>query len=300
MSLQPFSICIACQTVYQNQRSLSLHLSNSDYCIQTLTNFQNHKFQSTQSKQNTISPTTQSVQQNHDNNTDDNMSIQSSSTQIISSNQDEDESISDHSFTESRTLHYLDNIVHEVKLLKIINQLGTPLYAYKLILDWAKEAQISNYNFDNQHGTYQQTIKFLEHKLLLGITRPQTTTVKMYKDNMHIDVVVFDVRKMLISLFDDASLNQKENLVVNTNNVFSKYVPSNNQLGEVNSGKWYKVAYDNCISDPETDFLCPIILASDKTTILEMGDLHVDAIFMTSSLFDYKVNKMMYCCMLYR
>ena len=300
MSLQPFSICIACQTAYQNQRSLSLHLSNSEYCIQTLTNFQYQNIQFSQTKQSTILSTTQSLQHNHDNNTDDNMSLQSSSTQVISLNQDEDASTSDHSFTESRTLHYLDNIVHEVKLLQIINELGTPLYAYKQILDWAKEAQISNYNFDSQHGTYQQTIKFLEHKLLLGITRPQTTTVTMYKDNMHIDVVVFDVKKMLMSLFDDTSLNQKENLVVNTNNVFSKYIPSNNKLGEVNSGKWYKVAYDNCIIDPETDFLCPIILASDKTTILEMGNLHVDAIFMTTSLFDYKVNNILYCSMLYK
>ena len=96
---------------------------------------------------------------------------------------------------------------------------------------------------------------------------------------------------MLLSLFNDVLLNQKKNLVVNTNNEFSKYIPPNNQLGEVKSGKWYKVAYDNCITDPDTDFLCPIILASDKTTILEMGDLHVDAIFMITSLFDYKVSE---------
>ena len=200
-------------------------------------------------------------------------------------------SIAEDNITENRTLHYSDNIVHEVKLMKIINKLGTPLYAYKQILDWAKEAQLSNYNFESQHGTYQQTINFLEKKLLLGIMWPQITTVNMYKDNMNIDVVVFDVKKMLLSLFDDVLLNQKENLVVNPNNAFSKYMAPNNKLGEVNSGKWYQVAYENCVKDPETDFLCPIILASDKTTILEMGDLHVDAIFMTTSLFDYKVSK---------
>ena len=290
MSLQPFAICIACQTQYKNQRSLSLHLSNSKYCIQTLTNFQYQNLHSIQTKQSSMSNTTQSIKENLEHNTDDNQSIQSSS-EICSLNLDEDVSISKHSFEELRTLHYSDNIVHEVKLLKIINELGTPLYAYKTILDWAKEAQLSNYNFESQHGTYQQTINFLEHKLLLGITRPKTITVNMYKDNMHIDVVVFDVKKMLLSLFDDVELNQKENLVVNTNDVFSKYKPPNNKLGEVNSGKWYNVAYENCISDPDTEFLCPIILASDKTTISEMGDLHVDAIFMTTSLFDYKVSE---------
>ena len=62
----------------------------------------------------------------------------------------------------------------------------------------------------------------------------------------------------------------------------------NGRLGEVNSGQWYKTAYSNCVTC-ETDFLCPLILASDKTTLSEMGDLHVDAIFMTSSLFNYQV-----------
>ncbi len=290
MSLQPFAICIACQMQYKNQRSLSLHLSNSQYCIQTLTNFQYQNVHSIQTKQSSISTSSQSIEENLEHNEDDNQSIQSSSEEC-SLNLDEDVSISKHSFEELRTLHYSNNIVHEVKLLKIINELGTPLYAYKTILDWAKEAQLSNYNFESQHGTYQQTISFLEHKLLLGITRPNTITVNMYKDNMHIDVVVFDVKKMLLSLFDDVELNQKENLVVNTNDVFSKYKPPNNKLGEVNSGKWYNVAYENCISDPHKDFLCPIILASDKTTISEMGNLHVDAIFMTTSLFDYKASE---------
>lgn len=60
-------------------------------------------------------------------------------------------------------------------------------------------------------------------------------------------------------------------------------------MGEVNSGQWYNVAYQNLITDPEKGFLCPIILANDKTTISEMGDLHVDAIFMTTSIFNTKV-----------
>jgi hypothetical protein len=36
--------------------------------------------------------------------------------------------------------------------------------------------------------------------------------------------------------------------------------------------------------------LCPLILASDKTTLSDMGDLHVDAIFMSTSIFNFKVH----------
>ena len=94
---------------------------------------------------------------------------------------------------------------------------------------------------------------------------------------------------MLASLFDNPTINQKENLVISSPNRFSQYKPTDNRFGEVNSGTWYTTAYNNCIKDPDTDFLCPIILASNKTTLSEIGDLHVDAIFMTTSLFNLKV-----------
>ena len=81
-------------------------------------------------------------------------------------------------------------------------------------------------------------------------------------------------------------------MVVNSDNYFSKYDPLDNQFGEINSGSWYTTAYNNCINDPEKDFLCPIVLSNNKTTLLDMGDLSIDAIFMTTSLFDIKVSQL--------
>ena len=78
-------------------------------------------------------------------------------------------------------------------------------------------------------------------------------------------------------------------MVISCPNWFSQYQPTDNRFGEVNSDTWYTTAYTNCIKDPNTDFLCPIILASDKTTLSEIGDLHMDAILMTTSLFNLKV-----------
>ena len=89
---------------------------------------------------------------------------------------------------------------------------------------------------------------------------------------------------MLISLFNNPDLNQYKNLVVNESDRFAKYEPVDNRFGKINSGVWYNTAFDICITNPETDFLCPLVLASDKTTLSDMGNLHVDAIFMTTSL----------------
>ena len=65
----------------------------------------------------------------------------------------------------------------------------------------------------------------------------------------------------------------------------------------MDSGQWYKTVYQNLVSDPEIDFLCPIILANDKTTLSEMGDLHVDAIFMTTSIFNTQVSNVIIFCL---
>lgn len=71
-------------------------------------------------------------------------------------------------------------------------------------------------------------------------------------------------------------------MVVNSSDRFAKYESDDGLLGEVNSGTWYDVAYNSCITDIDKEFLCPLILASDKTILSEIGDLHIDAIFMTA------------------
>ena len=162
-------------------------------------------------------------------------------------------------------------------------------------MEWAKDASMSNYNFAKRQNSYQQTVNYLQNKLQFKMCKPTTIPVIMAEDNMKIDVVVFDVKQMLMSLFDSTELNQYENLVVNSKNRYDKYEPDDNRFGEVNSGTWYTTAYNYCIEDPSTNFLCPLVIDSDKTTLSEIGDLHVDAIFMSTLLFNTKVRTIASC-----
>jgi hypothetical protein len=194
-------------------------------------------------------------------------------------------------FCENELICYQSKMIHEVKLLKILNDLGTPLYAYSTIMQWAYNANVSQYNFNTKNKTYHQVINHLEKSLDMQSFQPKTLKVQMQGDNKEMDVVVFDVPTLLASLFNDTELNRNENLVVNVNDRFGKYQSIDNRLGEVNSGKWYNMAYTNLIKDPKNNFLCPLILSSDKTTLSDMGDLHVDAIFMTTSIFNTHVRE---------
>ena len=167
---------------------------------------------------------------------------------------DESCSITSGETISKNTFHFSTDIVYEVKSLRILTSIGAPLYAYKTLMQWAHEASMSNYKFDTKNKMYQQTISYLENDLNFHIARPKYVPVTLLPDQLTLDVVVFDVKKMLASLFADTSLNQGKNLVVNVKNRFAKYEPDDDRYGEVNSRLWYQNAYANCIKDPNKDF----------------------------------------------
>ena len=101
-----------------------------------------------------------------------------------------------------------------------------------------------------------------------------------------LDVVVFDFPTMLASLFNCPVLNKLENLVVNPTDRFAKYNAAGGKLGEVNSALWYNNAYSHLVTEPDKDFLCPIIFAMDKTVISEMAGLSVFVILFTTTIFN--------------
>jgi len=283
-------MCRACLKPYHNKRALSAHLANSMSCMEIFdslpyqitgnTEINCKRLSSVNLKVNAKPYTSNQVVNN---------------SQVTNNESDEtlEEITNSPSMDECNSYqpyHFSNDKYQEIKLLKLLNNLGTPLYAYKLIMEWAKEAHLSNYNFDCQHTSHKQMIRYLQKKLQIKICQPTVLPVTLMHDNFQADVVVFDVRQMLMSLFDNQELNQMDNLVVNLHNAFSKYDLEDNRFGEINSGTWYNKAYQTCIKNPVEDFLCPIVLASDKTTLSDMGDLHVDAIFMTTSIFDIKVS----------
>lgn len=283
--------CQACLNPYQSKRALATHLANSLYC----SDFNANASFEIKGKLETYYHSLFSLAIKKgfviDNKTEASEEIETEaeieSTDFV---EEEPNAPGTDDTANHQTFFFTNNEFQEIKLLKLLNDIGTPLYAYKQIMDWAKDAHLSSYNFGGQYASHEKMIKFLQNKMQIKLCQPTTIPVKLMHDDFQADVVVFDVKQALMSLFDNQDLNQDANLVVNPKDVFAKYDPPDDRFGEINSGTWYNNAYHNCVKDPENDFLCPIVLANDKTTLSDMGDLHVDAIFMTTSLFDIKVS----------
>jgi len=164
---------------------------------------------------------------------------------------------------------YTNEIRVENNLLQLISDMNVPNYGFKTIVDWAKDAFSTGYQFNPKTTNYKSQIKQMENYSNLKPIRPFNKDVMLpnsLKDptdtSLH-KVVCCNFTSMLFSLLQDTNINGIENMVVNTKDSFSKYISDNGKLGEVHSGIWYEQAYKTMIKDPNKDFLLPIIFAMD-------------------------------------
>jgi hypothetical protein len=184
---------------------------------------------------------------------------------------------------------YTNAAFHEVKLLKLLHSIGAPNYAFQSFMEWGRNCRQDEYNFQPYPQRYEGQIRNLTELVGMEECRPTTIPVTLTPDDLTLDVVVFPFATMLSSLLNCPKLNKLENFVVNPQDRFGRYRSPGGYLDEVNSGKWYQDTYDQCILDPENDFLAPIIFTMDKTVISEASHLSVYVILFTTSLFNRQV-----------
>jgi hypothetical protein len=165
----------------------------------------------------------------------------------------------------------------EVILLKILTELEAPLWAFQDIMDWAFDAQQSGYKFHPEHNSYKSQIQTIEKWVGMDHMRPTVVNVKLpgKRDTDFINVTTFDFISQFHSLLSDPFLNIPENLVINTADPFTQYVPPDGLLGECLSGSWYKNAWEHMEQNQLGNFMIPIILYIDKTCLSLSGRLSI-------------------------
>jgi hypothetical protein len=109
-------------------------------------------------------------------------------------------------------------------------------------------------------------VKYLEKWLNFQHSRPQQIPT-LLPGPLHqvVQTTTFNFTNQLFSLVSDQALfGNLDNLDVNDDNPFGKYVSPNGLLSTVNSGQWYNSAYQHEVNDPTKDFVMPIIFACDE------------------------------------
>ena len=163
---------------------------------------------------------------------------------------------------------YTSNQKWTIALLKLLDDINAPDYAFGKVLDWAKGASADNYDFAPVGGRIRRkAIEALfptieNSKLLL----PSIVTVPV-PHGPPIDIVAYDFVPQILSLLQNRDIMTKKNLAIDINDPLKMYTSPNNMLNEAMSGSVYRKAYQRMITDPSTQLFVPIIQWIDRTAI---------------------------------
>ena len=115
----------------------------------------------------------------------------------------------------SYSFAYTNAIRVETSLLKLLFDINAPNYAFKDIMNWAKDAYHTGYMFNCKSTSYESQIKHLETYSNLGFLKLQVKHIILPPDNLQLNVICFNFTSMLSSLLNDIFFNKMSNLVVN-------------------------------------------------------------------------------------
>jgi hypothetical protein len=127
-------------------------------------------------------------------------------------------------------------------------------------MGWARDAALAKYTFNPTCTSRNAQVKYLEKWLQCQKCRPQQVPTNLSgPGDQVVQTTCFNFTNQLYSLVSDRALfGNLDNLDVNVDDPFGKYVPPNGLLSTVNSGQWYQSAYRHEVKDPKTDFMMPI------------------------------------------
>ena len=173
-----------------------------------------------------------------------------------------------------------------ISLMRLLEDIDAPDYALNEILKWAEEATEQDINFSQCLKTKKANINWVKNVVHgSNYLLPKEKKVEL-EDGRNFKVVVFDFAAQLLSLLQDKSIMQWENLSLNENQPFHPYLPPDGCISECNSGTCYKKMYKRLQIDPtKNQLLCPIILYVDKTNIDKLSRFNLEPMSFTCSIF---------------
>jgi hypothetical protein len=80
-----------------------------------------------------------------------------------------------------------------------------------------------------------------------------------------------------------------DNLDINVNDPFGKYVLPNGLLSTTNLGQWYNKACSYKVKDPAKDFIVLTIMACDKTHLQKDGNASSWPLLFTTSILNQEM-----------
>jgi hypothetical protein len=147
-----------------------------------------------------------------------------------------------------------------ISLLKILDDINAPDYAFESVQKWARHAHADGYSFNPVGG--QSRLKNVD-VLFQSVTNaqrllPAVVTVEV-PHGPPCDVIAYEFAPQLLNLLQNPSIMTSENLLIDLNNPLKPYQSPDGRLGDALSGSVYRDAYQRMITNPARQLFVPII-----------------------------------------
>jgi Plavaka transposase len=173
-----------------------------------------------------------------------------------------------------------------VSLLKMLNDMNAPDYAFRNIIQWGYAAQAEGYTFQPPGGINRNSNIALIYDSLHNAEklRPSVRTVLCPPMDPS-DVIIFEFAPQLLYLLQNPTIMTSTNLILDPLEPLKRFVPSHGHLGEACSGTVYRNAYDRLITDPTKELFVPIIQWIDRTSITGNDRFSLKPYMFTPAIF---------------
>lgn len=182
-------------------------------------------------------------------------------------------------------LHTIDQ-KWTVALLKVLDDINAPDYAFGSILAWARAASADEYSFYPQGGLDRSRNVEVLLKSMSNATQllPNVVSVSC-PHGPPSPIVVFDFVPQLLSLLQNRNIMIQQNVVLNLDNPLVRYESLDGKLGEALSGSVYRDAYNRLITDPTKELFVPIIQWIDRTSVTGNDRFSLKPYMFTPAIF---------------
>jgi hypothetical protein len=171
-------------------------------------------------------------------------------------------------------------------LLKVMDNINAPDYAFGLILAWARGTSAEEYSFHPQGGLDRARNVTVLVKSIANATQLLPSVLLVSSPHgPPCDVVVFDFIPKLLRLLQNPTLMIPENVVLDFQDPLKPYKSCNGLLGEALSGSVYQNTYSCLITNPSRQLLVPIIQWIDRTSVTGNDRFSLKPYMFTPAIF---------------
>ena len=174
-----------------------------------------------------------------------------------------------------------------VGLLKILDDMNAPDYAFEAIIKWSRSAHEAKYSFYPPGGlTRARNVNVLFSSMDNATKLLPAVRNVVVPHGIPCHVIVYDFVPQLLSLLQNPDIMIQANLSIDVLKPLDKFdSPRDGQLGNVLSGSVYQQAYATYITNPERELFVPIIQWIDRTHITGNARFSLKPYMFTPAIF---------------